>query len=236
VLRGVDLRLVPGTITEVVGANGSGKSTLVRVVAGLTPPTQGSVRSRPRSVAYAPERLPARLRMTARDYVGHMARLRGADPAPYEALLDRLALSPGVGAPIRALSKGNSQKVALAQALAPRADLVLLDEPASGLDGSARTALCEVVAERRAAGAAILLTTHLPLDGLKVDEVFELHAGGLVSPGPTPAPATVRIELLSRGDGRRRALEVTADRSDAVLAAALAEGWSVVSVAPVTGG
>jgi ABC-type multidrug transport system ATPase subunit len=157
-----------------------------------------------------------------------MARLRGVGVGPYEALLDRLALSPGAGVPIRTLSKGNSQKVALVQALAPPAGLVLLDEPASGLDAAARATLCELVAERRAAGAAVLVTTHLPLDGLELDARFVLDAGALV-PG-RPEVALVRVELLARSDGRRRVLEVPADRSDELLATALAEGWSVVSV------
>jgi ABC-2 type transport system ATP-binding protein len=228
VLREVDLELASGTVTEVVGGNGSGKSTLLRIVAGLTRPTGGAVRARPAAVAYAPERLPTGLRMSALEYVGHMARLRGLDAGAYATLLDRLALAPGAGVPIRTLSKGNSQKVALAQALAPPAELVLLDEPASGLDAAARATLCELVAERRAAGAAVLVTTHLPLDGLVVDRTFELD-GGALRPR-RPAMTTVRVELRARDGGRRRVLEVPSDRSDAVLAQALAEGWSVVSV------
>jgi ABC-type transport system involved in cytochrome c biogenesis ATPase subunit len=157
VLAGVDLVLEPGTVTEVVGGNGSGKSTLLRIVAGLTRPTAGSVRSRPATVAYAPERLPARLRMPARAYVGHMAALRRLAPAPYDTLLDRFELSPSADVAIATLSKGNRQKVSLAQALAPPAGLVLLDEPASGLNVAARAVLREVLAERRAAGAGILL-------------------------------------------------------------------------------
>jgi len=234
VLRDLDLALAPGTVTEVVGGNGSGKSTLVRIVAGLTRPTRGRVGSRPPTVAYAPERLPARVRLTARAYVGHMARLRGLGPGRYEALLERLALVPGVDAAVGTLSKGNSQKVALAQALAPPVDLVLLDEPGSGLDASARATLCQVVLERRDAGAAILLTTHRALDGLVPDAMFELAGGALVPrpPAAVAAGPTVRIELLDRRDGRRRVLDVPPERSDEVLAGALAEGWSVVSVTP----
>ena len=228
VLAGVDLVLEPGTVTEVVGGNGSGKSTLLRIIAGLTRPTAGSVRSRPATVAYAPERLPARLRMPARAYVGHMAALRRLAPAPYDTLLDRFELSPSTDVAIATLSKGNRQKVSLAQALAPPAGLVLLDEPASGLDVAARAVLREVLAERRAAGAGILLATHHPVEGLAADRTFELADGVLRARAPEPAQPRVHIEL-ARHDGTRT-VDVPRAETDSVLADALAEGWSVVSV------
>jgi energy-coupling factor transporter ATP-binding protein EcfA2 len=80
VLDGVDLTLEPGSTTVVVGANGSGKSTLLRIVAGLTPATSGRVERSGVSIGYAPDRLGARVRMSARVYVEHMARLRGCSP------------------------------------------------------------------------------------------------------------------------------------------------------------
>jgi ABC-2 type transport system ATP-binding protein len=231
VLRELDLVLAPGTITEVAGGNGSGKSTLLRVVAGLTRPTAGIVRGRPASVGYAPERLPARLRMTPRSYIAHMARLRGVGATAGLAVLDRLELAPGPDVPIATLSKGNSQKVALAQALAAPVGLLLLDEPTSGLDARAREALGDLLAERRAAGAAVLVTTHALVPGAAADARFELRAGRLGSAtAVATAVAMVRIELAGRGDGRRKVLDVPPGESDDVLAAALAEGWSVVSV------
>jgi len=230
VLRGVDLTLEAGRATAVVGGNGSGKSTLLRIVAGLSRPSRGRVVSRPASIGYAPERLPARLRMTARAYLGHMARMRGTGPGSAEAIVERLALWPGLDVPIGTLSKGNSQKVALAQALAAPAGLLLLDEPSSGLDGPAEAVLCELLAERRGAGAAILLTTHNGLDGLEPDSSLMLDRGVLLPVGPlVEAPAaTMTIEL--RRAGRRQVVEVAGTESDAALAAALAEGWSVLSV------
>jgi ABC-2 type transport system ATP-binding protein len=228
VLAGIDLELEAGTITEVAGGNGSGKSTLLRVVAGLTQPTSGVVRSRPPAVAYAPERLPARLRMPARAYAGHMAALRRLDPAPYITLLERFALAPSADVAIGTLSKGNRQKVALAQALAPPAGLVLLDEPSSGLDASAREVLREVLDERRAAGAAVLLATHHPVEGLAADHTFELEAGVLRP--RSPARPMMRIELC-RGEDTC-VLDVSREESDGALAEALAHGWSVVSVRP----
>ena len=230
VLAGVDLDLAPGTITEVAGGNGSGKSTLIRIIAGLARPTRGRVHRRPAMVAYAPEGLPARLRMTARAYARHMAALRGLEPGPYEKLLERFDLSPSADVAIATLSKGNRQKVALAQALAPPAGLVLLDEPSSGLDVAARAVLREVLEERRAAGATVLIATHHPVDGLAPDQALELVGGMLGTRAPATPRPMVRIEL-ARGAGTR-VVDVPRDESDAVLADALAEGWSVLSVHP----
>lgn len=227
-LSGVDLVLEPGTITEIAGGNGSGKSTLLRVVAGLTRPTRGGVRSRPAAVAYAPERLPARVRMPARAYAHHMAALRGLDPGPYEQLLERFEVSPSADVALGVLSKGNRQKVALAQALAPPAGLVLLDEPASGLDVAGRAVLREVLEERRAAGATVLLATHHPVEGLAVEQPLQLAGGALATRPPAAPQPVVRIEVARGAD--LRVLDVPRGDSDSVLAGALAEGWSVISV------
>ncbi len=80
VLDHLDLHFEPGTLTVcVVGANGCGKSTLLRVLAGVSRPTEGQITQRPRQVGYVPERLPARLQMTGREYLAHMGRLRRLD-------------------------------------------------------------------------------------------------------------------------------------------------------------
>ena len=227
-LDDVSVDVAGDSLTALLGPSGSGKSTLLRIVAGLTRPTRGGVTSRPPTLAYAPERLPARLRMPARAYAGHMAALRGLDPGLYDKLLERFELSPSAEAAIGTLSKGNRQKVALTQALAPPAELVLLDEPASGLDAAARGVLAEVLEERRAAGATVLLATHHPVEGLAADQALELAGGVLGTRSPAAPPPMRRIELA--GGAGTRIVDVPRSESDAVLAGALAEGWSVVSV------
>ena len=112
--------------------------------------------------------------MTARSYVEHMARLRGVDAVAGLEVLERLALAPGPDVPIATLSKGNSQKVALAQALGAPVGLLLLDEPTSGLDPRAREVLQDLLAERRAAGAAILVTTHALVAGTALEHCLTL--------------------------------------------------------------
>lgn len=156
VLHDLDLLLEPGSLTEIVGANGSGKSTLLRVLVGVTRPTKGGIATRPAEVGYVPERLPARVRMTGRIYLGHMARLRGLDSAAANPRLETLAeafrLQPGLDTPVAALAKGNRQKICLAQALLAPVGLLALDEPWNGLDPPGQKALRHELASARRTG------------------------------------------------------------------------------------
>ncbi|GAA1961052.1 ABC transporter ATP-binding protein [Amycolatopsis minnesotensis] len=164
VLEGVDLRVAANEVVAITGTNGSGKSTLLRILVGLSRPSAGEVLARPASVGYVPERFPAKERMTAIAYLRHMGRVRGLSTSESDAgahaLLDRLALVGGATTPLRALSKGNAQKVALAQALLPRPKLLVLDEPWSGLDVSAHGVLAELLAEVAGDGGAVVFTDH----------------------------------------------------------------------------
>lgn len=182
VLTDVDLELAPGTLTTVTGANGTGKSTLLRVASGASQPTRGRVERTGRA-ALVPERLPARLGMTATTYLAHMARLHGLPAGAARArgaeVLHRLGLSPGAAVPIRTLSKGNSQKVALAQALLGPVDLLVLDEPFSGLDGAARVELAGLLDEARSNGAAVLASSHQTDHAMTADQSFTISGGRL---------------------------------------------------------
>ncbi|MFE2107855.1 ATP-binding cassette domain-containing protein [Kitasatospora sp. NPDC059463] len=170
ILRDVDLRLDAGDVLAVLGANGSGKSTLLRILAGLTRPTTGRLthpaarRRAAVGVGYVPDRFTAHERLTAAGYLTHLGRIRGLPTATARRrageLLDRLALVGGPDAALRTLSKGNAQKVALAQALLLPPDLLVLDEPWSGLDASAHTVLAELIAETAADGGAVVFTDH----------------------------------------------------------------------------
>lgn len=158
VLTGIDAALAPGTVTVVLGENGCGKSTLLRIAAGCTVPTRGAVRGRPRSVSYLPERFPDQLRLSARAYLRHLARIRRL-PTRTD-LLDRLGFAGDLDQPMSELSKGNAQKVGITQAFGPEAGFLVLDEPWAGLDVAARAVLSELVREAAAAGATVLVTDH----------------------------------------------------------------------------
>lgn len=228
VLNGVTLEISPRQVIGVVGTNGSGKSTLLRLAAGLSRPTTGTVEGRP-SVGYVPDRFPANSRMSALAYLCHLGRIGNVSDVDKKAvtLLERLALEGGPRAPLRNLSKGNAQKVALAQAFLGAPELLVLDEPWSGLDPSAHTALAELLAEAKERGAGVIFAEHRDdLARAHTGEVLELSGGTLREASSEPS---ARIVLRNPG-GRLITSNVPLGRSDEVLLKALQRGWSVVRV------
>lgn len=204
VLRGLDLDLPAHTLVRIEGANGVGKSTLLRLLAGIDAPTEGRMTGRPRT-AYVPERFPAALPFTAAGYLTHMGRVHGLPAAEAAACgqewLARFGAAGYARTPLAELSKGTSQKVAVAQALLAGPDLLVLDEAWTGLDTEARGALDRAVAERAAGGATVVFVDHDPgrLAGA-VGLAYRLEDRTL-----TPVPASpgddgprVRIEATGR--------------------------------------
>lgn len=258
VLSGVDMEVPAGRVLAVAGANGSGKSTLLRVLAGLSRPTSGSVSGRPSRVGYVPDRFTAHDRVPAVSYLAHMGRVRGMATdralARGHELLDRLAFAGGREAPLRTLSKGNAQKVALAQALLVVPDLLILDEPWSGLDTSAHAVLAELIDEVAAQGGAVVFTDHREAVTARHADAVHLLSGGRLSlrEGPPREGGARSVELVLTAPagaapdepdwhalpgvthialrGEARVLRVRRDRSDAVLLTALRRGWSVDAV------
>lgn len=260
VLRGVDLALPARAVVRVEGANGTGKSTLLRLLAGIDAPTEGRITGgRPRT-AYVPERFPAALPFTAAGYLVHLGRihgLRSAEAADRATRwLTRFGAAAHAGTPLAELSKGTSQKVAVAQALLAEPELLVLDEAWTGLDTAARGELDRAVAERVAAGATVVFVDHDPrrLAGA-VDAAFRVEGLGLVAAPLPPAGADtgprVRVEVTSppgtplpaglpgapacvpARDGALR-LTVAAVHSDALLGALLTARppWHIRHVAP----
>ncbi|GAA4611134.1 ABC transporter ATP-binding protein [Saccharopolyspora hordei] len=246
VLRGVDLAVAAGEVVGVLGTNGSGKSTLLRVVAGLSRPSGGRTSGRPRT-GYLPDRFPARQRMTALSYLTHLGRISGLSTAEARrragAWLERFALAGGPGTPLRDLSKGNAQKVGLAQALLAEPELLVLDEPWSGLDPGAREVLTEVVAEVAAAGTAVVFTDHRPEFVRSVADRSHQLVGGRLQPLGAEVP-TCRV-LLRGGDDVDWAaqpgvvavrqdgdveLEVAVAEREALLLDAIRRGCAVIAV------
>jgi ABC-type multidrug transport system ATPase subunit len=186
VLRSIDLEVASSSLTVVRGANGSGKSTLLRLVAGVSRVTTGTVCGRPERVAVVPDRL-VPPRMGAREYLRHLARLRGLHGAGANRRIDELghalAIAPGLDVPLRTMSRGNLQKVALAQAFLSPLGLVVLDEPHAALDDAAVEALRLLVAEARADGAAVVVADHGRSSNPDATE-YELLGGTLVRTTP----------------------------------------------------
>ncbi|MEZ0067983.1 ABC-2 type transport system ATP-binding protein [Streptacidiphilus sp. MAP12-20] len=166
VVREVGVELPPGVLVRASGGNGSGKSTLLRILAGVTRPSRGRVLDGYARRAYVPERFAPGLPFSARLYLEHLGRLhglRGHAPARRAGeVLERFGAAGFADRPLRELSKGSCQKVAVAQAVLGEPELVVLDEAWTGLDQAARQTLDEVVAEQLAAGTAVVFVDHDP--------------------------------------------------------------------------
>ncbi len=145
----VTLEVRRGEVLGLLGPNGSGKTTLLRMLTGYLSPTTGRLsvdghdteRDRMaarRLIGYVPESLPLYSHMRVREFLRFMARLRGLDTAASNAAVAEVAEQVGLGdrlaAPIRTLSRGYRQRVAIGQALVHRPDILVLDEPTNGLD------------------------------------------------------------------------------------------------------
>jgi ABC-2 type transport system ATP-binding protein len=165
VVRGVSLEIQPGNLVRFEGKNGSGKSTLLRIIAGVSLPSRGAVTARP-ATGYVPERFPPALPFPAGEYLSHIGRMHGLAGSELasriDACLDKLGGRELAGVPLRTMSKGMCQKVAVAQALLPRSGLLVLDEAWTGLDVEAKAALDDAVAERIAAGGSVVFVDHEP--------------------------------------------------------------------------
>lgn len=250
VLADVDLQVAAGELLALVGANGSGKSTVLKLMVGLSRPSSGTVRRNAHVVSYVPDVFTSHDRLSASAYLRHMGRIRGltarAARERSDELLDRLALAGGADTPMRKLSKGNAQKVALAQALLEPPQLLVLDEPWSGLDATAHGTLSELLTETAASGAAVAFSEHSDqVVRSTATRVCELRDGRLATAAGTSLTeisltAGQELDWATQPDVlevRRHADGVTlmlpTGRHDAALLTALNHGWSVTTVRQV---
>jgi len=193
-LDGLDLRVKPGEVYGYLGPNGAGKTTTIRLLLGLHRPSAGaaalfgldawrdSVQAH-RRVAYVagePFLWPS---LTSAETFAFLARVRGRVDAAYQdTLIERFRVDPDKK--VRALSKGNRQKVQLVAAFASRAELLILDEPTAGLDPLMEVAFRETVREAKERGQTIFLSSHILSEVEAVcDRVGILRGGRLVDEG-----------------------------------------------------
>jgi ABC-2 type transport system ATP-binding protein len=208
-LDGLDLRVPEGRLVGFVGANGAGKTTAMRVALGVLAPDAGEVRWRGAPVdgttrsrwGYMPEERGLYPKMRVADQVEHFARLHGLDGtrarAAAIAALDRVGLADRRTARTEALSLGNQQRAQLAVALAHDPEVLVLDEPFSGLDPIGVDVLANVLRERADAGVPVLFSSHqLDLVERLCDDVAIVREGRVVAHGT--------VAELRRGGGAPR--------------------------------
>lgn len=196
-VRAVDLTLRPGECVAMVGHNGAGKSSLIKLMLGLTTPTEGSIRvlggdpasaaasAIRRRIGFLPENVAFHPSMTGRETLDFYARLKGVPTAGNAALFARVGLeSAAVARRVGTYSKGMRQRLALAQALLGDPKILFLDEPTTGLDPALRQSFYEIIAGLRDAGATVLLCSHAltELEG-QADRVVVMSRGRKVADG-----------------------------------------------------
>jgi len=208
IIDNIDLGIDGGGISVIMGPNGAGKSVLLRLLTGLISPDAGRVtwagrrpdRMRAPSVGLVFQK-PVLLRRSALANVryalrggDHRSRTSRADEALARAGLTHLARSPA-----RMLSGGEQQRLALARALAPDPEVLLLDEPCANLDPAAAAAIEALIRDARGRGTRIVLVTHDIAQARRLaDDVTFLHDGRVVE----QAPATVFFNQPASSAGR----------------------------------
>ncbi|MEW2141624.1 ATP-binding cassette domain-containing protein [Micromonospora vinacea] len=172
VLRDVSFEVSAGRMTGFVGANGAGKTTTMRIILGVLAPDAGEVswggatltRQDRRRFGYMPEERGLYPKMTTREQVTYLGRLHGLDAAAArrstDALLDRVGLGERGDDLLETLSLGNQQRAQIAAALVHDPEVLVLDEPFSGLDPLAVETVVAVLRERASAGAPVLFSSH----------------------------------------------------------------------------
>ncbi|MFJ3929270.1 zinc ABC transporter ATP-binding protein AztA [Streptomyces sp. NPDC090029] len=195
VLRQLSASITALAMTALVGPNGSGKSTLLGVLAGVIQPTSGRLRyAKGRPPAFVPQRgaVGEALPLTARQTVeigrwgerGPWRRLTRHDRAVVDSSMDRLGVAHLATRQLGALSGGQRQRVLIAQGLAQRSDLLLLDEPTTGLDPEARERITDLLRDLVADGTTVVQATHDLAAARSADVCLLLSGGLLVGQGP----------------------------------------------------
>src|SRR6478736_3989867 len=204
----ISLRLRPGQVLALCGPNGSGKSTTLKVLAGLLIPTRGQAyicgavagsavaRSR---VGYLPESVRFPTRQTGRELLRYCAGLAAVPGAQIEARVAATLAWAGLAAAadrrLATYSKGMRQRLGLAQAIVHEPEVVLLDEPASGLDPEGRIALVSFIRDLARQGRTVVFSSHLLVQAGQLCDRLALLGGGRLLAQGTPA------ELLGMSGG-----------------------------------
>ena len=213
-VRDVSFDLGPGEITALVGHNGAGKTTLLKLMLGLAHPTVGTIRvlgddpaagefGARSKVGYLPENVSFNAALTGREILSFYARLKGQPVAKALGFLDRVGLGSASARRVATYSKGMRQRLGLAQALIGEPQVLLLDEPTTGLDPALRLSFYEIVQALRDRGATVVLSSHALAElGERADRVVIMSDGVMVAHGSIDElrriarlPAKIRLTI-----------------------------------------
>ena len=191
-LNGISFEVPSGQIAGFLGPNGAGKSTMMKILTAFLPPTSGSVEvsghrvsedpiAVKRVVGYLPEHNPLYLEMYVREFLAFMAKIHGKDKRRIEEVIEQTGLASEAHKKIGALSKGYRQRVGLAHALLHEPQVLILDEPTTGLDPNQ---IVEIRSLIRSIGTdrTVLFSTHIMQEVEQLcDRVILLNKGTIVA-------------------------------------------------------
>lgn len=188
VLEDVSFDIRSGDVTAIIGPNGSGKTTLIRGLIGLHDPTAGTVAyhgpEAVRPIGYLPQRPAFRSGQSVREAIAFYASLVGETESEAVARLEQVGLGDATDRNVEALSGGMTRLLGIAQATVGDPPLVVLDEPASGLDPNMSANVFQTAAEMAGAGTTVLLSSHdLTLVEETADSVIVLARGTVAASG-----------------------------------------------------
>ncbi|MGT2756457.1 ABC transporter ATP-binding protein [Streptococcus ovuberis] len=221
VLHGIDMQVPKGHIVGLIGKNGAGKTTLFHSILKFVE-SQGTIAFDGKDITmetferigYLPEERSLMPKLTVKDQVTYLATLKGLSKKDIAERLplwmERLQVKGKLTDKIKALSKGNQQKVQLIATLIHEPDLIILDEPFSGLDPVNTALLKEVILAEKARGAAIIFSDHVMTNVEELcDEVVMIRDGQVVVDGPIQEVRNSfgKTRLFVASDWSREALE-----------------------------
>jgi ABC-2 type transport system ATP-binding protein len=213
-VRNVSFSLHAGSLLGLIGPNGSGKTTLLRAIASLQPLVTGDVRIlgevvRPgqdeaaRMIGFTPDVPPAYEALSVRQFLGFIAAGYGLTPENTDPTIDfwleKVWLADKKNQKVRALSRGMKQRLGLARTLLPNPNIILLDEPAAGLDPAGRVQFRKLLADLRDQGKALIVSSHILSDM----EEYCTHIA-IMSHGAVLRFGTVREVAAGADNGRCR--------------------------------
>ncbi len=262
-LSGLDLDVHRGEIFGFIGPNGAGKTTTIKILMGLQSATEGEATvlgvdhrdpQSKRKVGFLPERPYFYQHLTAREllrFYGQLFDLGGSELSDrVERLLVRVKLDRFADVPLRSYSKGMLQRAGVAQALINDPDLVVLDEPMSGLDPLGRALIRDLIFEERERGRTVFFSSHILADVEMIcDRVGIIVGGKLRGAGSVGElvgrqvqhvdgtfrvpPGTVLPGTVLRTEGRDVQVRLDPEEVDAAVDAARAAGGSVLELHPL---
>ncbi len=253
-LKGVSLTVKKGEVFGLVGPNGAGKTTLIKCLLGLTEFEKGKIQigeldhkeTRAKTITgYLPEEARVYTNLTGRENLLLFASLLKMDANKSRKrtaeLLEFVGLKEAGDSLVRTYSKGMMQRISLAQALLNDPEIVILDEPMSGLDPLGRIMMIDLIKKMKQEGKTILMSTHIIPDVEAVCDRFALiHKGKVIFEGGVAEVIKRHAEhyvvKFLKEDSGLEEVNVKAEEMWELFEEGRAEGWKVISVLPGRGG